>query len=909
MIPRTPSRFHQLYRLVTVLIAAVVLAHAAWADGAASIATGRAALKSKNLVAANAAFQAAVVADPNDAQANVLFALTRLLVLETQPQAQSLLDKIGVSKAGRNVFQWKARGPEKITNAGLTSDNFEDYGVAVLFMEFSAAEANLAKVTNTTFLTTLSMAETGMPDVTIDYGDVLFLRALLRAGICALQLLDSQESNVKIADIALWLSSKAMSLQKLFEKYPTLLTPEPNSAGKLSSAALAFQQAVDLYLQSSAFIRARLAGTERLIMIDPDFAADEAKLRGEFLSVRNSFNGVRAFDNRTQVSAGVYLTSAASVRSLLPSTFTNNHPAAGVHAPDPAFAGVLPGLSLARADEFFAKLGTDLDRRFRFQMDPPPPTIRIISPKAGAKIPFVAQNQISITGTAFDKGGIARIELRPSDGPDLLAQLLPAPAGTKPGAVGWTGTVQVVPGINSIQARAIDSDGNSSAWASLAFQFVKLSTVTVSQTGQGTVSPGTGQYLVGMDQTFVAKPKAGQILRDWTLDDSSYDARGPKFTLHVEDRSQHTLVANFIPNPFPANAGTYNSLFETVTYDDDGNELTHTHDGVITFALTKTGGYSGKVTYHGVTYSFSGILDASGSASVKLKGPKKTKALNLYISLGYDSPSPYFQADLYSDDNSFLGSSYADIRRLPGAPRYNVSFAPDPDSQAMNVDVPSALTGAGFMSLVRDKNGAYRVAGTMPDGTKFSFIGSLLSSAYDYGDGTFEIATNMSFFVPLDTLGSMLVGTLSFNGASTLTEVPTDVTGSLSWQHPVKTPSFSTNFTAALAASGRAYTAPPAGQHLPGGSFEAANESGPYLSESFTVDARNRATVVGINAKHLKLTIMPTSGIFSGTFVDPTPALGTRKFSGLIMSQSSNTGAGAGFSLRLGGSDSVTITP
>ena len=69
-------------------------------------------LANSNLAAAYANFANAVAANPTNAEANVYYAMTRVLMLPSLPAGSNFLTRLGVSAAGRNIYDWTARrGP------------------------------------------------------------------------------------------------------------------------------------------------------------------------------------------------------------------------------------------------------------------------------------------------------------------------------------------------------------------------------------------------------------------------------------------------------------------------------------------------------------------------------------------------------------------------------------------------------------------------------------------------------------------------------------------------------------------------------------------------------------------------------------------------------------------------------
>src|SRR5271166_4864909 len=76
--------------------------------GLALLATNDDAAAYANLAAAYADFNQAVLKSPTNEEANVLAAVTRLLVLPQQSGASNALNRLGIPLQGRDVFNWTA---------------------------------------------------------------------------------------------------------------------------------------------------------------------------------------------------------------------------------------------------------------------------------------------------------------------------------------------------------------------------------------------------------------------------------------------------------------------------------------------------------------------------------------------------------------------------------------------------------------------------------------------------------------------------------------------------------------------------------------------------------------------------------------------------------------------------------
>ena len=170
------------------------------------IATGRVFLAQKNITNANANFRAAVTLSPTDETANALYAVTRVLVLPIQSPVKEFLDRLGVSQTNRSIYHWNTKVPRDtngvpLAPSGVNASEARAILRTNILTEISAAAANLSKVTHTNFILNLTRDETTITDLTVDYGDVLMLRAMLHAAEYFCYTIYSWNVDVQLAAI------------------------------------------------------------------------------------------------------------------------------------------------------------------------------------------------------------------------------------------------------------------------------------------------------------------------------------------------------------------------------------------------------------------------------------------------------------------------------------------------------------------------------------------------------------------------------------------------------------------------------------------------------------------------------------------------------------------------------------
>lgn len=861
------------------------------------IADGRAALVSQNIVTANADFQAAVAADPANQEANVLYAASQILVLETGTAAQTLLNTLAVSSTGRNIFHWSARSrPGFPASHGLTSDTFKSFATTVLLPQLELARQNLAAVTGTDFSTTLNTQEDGLADVTIDYGDVQLLRALVDAAIAGIDAGDEFNTFVKSTDIVLWLKKNALTVQQLVNKNPALLT---STNGSYAAAVTAFSSSVDEYVAASDFIRNRADGTSNLFAIDPSEAKAEARLRNEMVNLQASITGTAAIGT-TQVHLGALASFGGSLRTLLP-RFEENHAVPGTF-PDLTFGGVLPSVASQPVQQFFVRLGNGLDRRFRHHNSPKDVSVSITSPAKKAKISASSTPVITGSGKAKSAIGVADVVVAVTDHYGLVQ------TATASGNTSWSCTFShVTPGPNVMTAYATDIAGIQSAVQSRPFTYVKFEPLpvsvvsgTVAGTSGGTVTQGfypSSSRQLAVSYTIKAKPAAGYIFQSWTsatghvydpvdYPDDTYYSGAATYTFPMTEGL--ALQANFIPTPFPSLAGQYAA--QVAVNGPNGSET----QGFITLTLTGKGAFTAKLTAGGKSSQFKGKFDGLGIYNAVVQEGAGSYAY-VYISIN-DLSDPtqgvifdvaYFKHGNYAEDASGYLSQVPASNNVSG----NYTMLIDPD----NSD-PSSPQGNGWGTVVIQPNGYVTFNGKLADGTPLAFTTALFNGGNGY-------AWDIS--IPLSNGSGWLSGEMDPQ-----TTGSNDFTGSLYWSVAASgTGTFPSGFTVFPSAVTSPYTkqSPVLDVSPPPGNLEVSTTDGGLASgiDDFVTLTTSNGVNVPAGADKLKISINSANGVFTGSFLDVDSDT-TINLSGVILQ---NQGEGSGFFIGTGQSGVITLTP
>ena len=322
------------------------------------VVQGRTNLAAQNIAQANLCFSNAVANCPNQADANVFYAATRLLVLPGQTPIDGFLTSLGFASTGRDLYKWTAQPTKDAKGHVVVPDNVNASNAPALFRtnvlpQITAAAANLAMVTDTNFTLALTTNDTDLEAVTMDYGDVVLIRAMLHASECLGYTVSSWNSDIQLRTIQTLLTNKSAGMQALLAQNPNLLTFA--TTNDLNAAKAAFVNAVDDYMVASQFIRNRPVTVTRLFNYDVEMASSELKFRETLQDLNNSLTNpvVWSVDTNYTFHLAGEFDGSHPPRGFLPA-FTNNLIVLGT-LPDLTFGGSVTGVSMQQVDNFLAK--------------------------------------------------------------------------------------------------------------------------------------------------------------------------------------------------------------------------------------------------------------------------------------------------------------------------------------------------------------------------------------------------------------------------------------------------------------------------------------------------------------------------------------------------------------------------
>jgi len=342
-----PSPTLKNIRFLSILLASAAVASAQ--SSTADVTAGETALSNQDPATANADFAAAVAADPTNQTAQALLGFTDMLALPGQSGTQQFMNGLGISAAGRNIYNFTATATtnaqgQVVLPAGYNLSTFNTYLATVVLPALTNASASFSAVTSTSFVLNLTAAETSATAVTIDYGDILMCNALVNADACLIEVGEGENLDANLANILQLAQGKMLTLQDVIGANPNLLLPGSPSARTAAQASLL--NAIQLYQAASAFIRARPPGVSRLFMLSPADAAAEAAFRTDLVQVQQAMTGYVPIGTSGHTGTlAPFFTGTWSARAELPPTTSTGFDLSQI--PDPTVGGVVTGFTAA----------------------------------------------------------------------------------------------------------------------------------------------------------------------------------------------------------------------------------------------------------------------------------------------------------------------------------------------------------------------------------------------------------------------------------------------------------------------------------------------------------------------------------------------------------------------------------
>lgn len=347
----------------THILASLFAGFVCWSASAQTpdswVSQGRSYLAAHDIADANACFAQALALYSSHEDANALYAVTRLLVLPSQPAGSNFLTRIGFPAAGRNIYGWSSTLPKDangllVAPSDVSANEFTAQLRTNVLPAISGAIGNLAAITDTNFTISLRSSETDISDVTVDYGDLKLIQAGLYASEYFIYTLNAQNLDAQLTAIRTLYTNGALSAGRVLADYPQLFTFA--TTNDLQAASAAFTNAVNCYMAAYGFIRSRPPGEVRLFNYDEAAAQSEANFRLTLQDLRNSLvDGPQflAVNPDMLVDMTAQFSGDTSWRSLLPK-FDGSAIELG-SLPDETFGGTIYGLSREQVENSLSR--------------------------------------------------------------------------------------------------------------------------------------------------------------------------------------------------------------------------------------------------------------------------------------------------------------------------------------------------------------------------------------------------------------------------------------------------------------------------------------------------------------------------------------------------------------------------
>ncbi|HTI71900.1 MAG TPA: hypothetical protein VMF06_18130 [Candidatus Limnocylindria bacterium] len=344
-------------RIVSSIIVTAVLV-AFWAlplrgnpASEALVLQGRTELASRHYPAAESLFAQALATDITDANASVLRAYSRVMALPERPPVKRLLDLLGTSPANRFLLRWTARltrgaDGKIVLPAGVSSQNLADSWRTNVVPELVGIEQDLARVTATNYLVTLSAQETTTVETVVDYADLQLLRAICHGGRFLSLTAYGWDWDVPLTALQSFASSTNPTFELFLKQNPEFLTFK--SPADLREARQAFTDVAAQYNVASALIRIRHLADIRLFNWDPGQTRNEVIFRQALDGLKQSLDGKALYEGKINLARMVE--EGFAPRRFLPK-FREDHFVFGSF-PDPTFGGMFPGASSFDVEHF-----------------------------------------------------------------------------------------------------------------------------------------------------------------------------------------------------------------------------------------------------------------------------------------------------------------------------------------------------------------------------------------------------------------------------------------------------------------------------------------------------------------------------------------------------------------------------
>lgn len=230
------------------------------------------------VIAANNEFKAVLATDPDNQEANLFYAITRLVTFSVDSGNTASLETIrdlyeafGLVRTEYDSLDFLPMElPESLhsqytpPSSFPSGEEFHDFLAGPFLLEFSGAIDNLDKIT-TTFSTVLTSAELNGDSVSVDYYDVLIVKAMLLNLKTIFHFIAAYDiDSVEIRDLLVLANAGVLEVQRdLLDKYDNALSLRTeDGAAHLTATWESLNTSIDSFAEAFAFIKSQFEASD-----------------------------------------------------------------------------------------------------------------------------------------------------------------------------------------------------------------------------------------------------------------------------------------------------------------------------------------------------------------------------------------------------------------------------------------------------------------------------------------------------------------------------------------------------------------------------------------------------------------------------------------------------------------------
>jgi len=256
---------------------------------------------SQGLVNANTAFANALSVAPSNPQALILKACTHLALLIQQPACSTLLSQVGATQPNQNAYTFDLQLPIGVNGRTQVAPDAQmstvrTYFTSVLRPALLDALSMLGKIPpsipSRSNILDLTGEETSTTPTSIDYGDVLTLKAIIRLVLAAGYNNDTLNLQIALQDL-IDLSDGYTTMQDVLAKYPSFVASGSSVSARAEAKKHLIAGLRDLGDAYSFAIDPRRSnpnqppyGYSHLVMLNPSSPRELANARASLAQIR-----------------------------------------------------------------------------------------------------------------------------------------------------------------------------------------------------------------------------------------------------------------------------------------------------------------------------------------------------------------------------------------------------------------------------------------------------------------------------------------------------------------------------------------------------------------------------------------------------------------------------------------------